>query len=97
VVGVTTETDVFKAFIELYRAGHSGLYVTLKTRDRAGLMVDLSKAILGMGGDIVGISSSCDEATGSYRLVIKGQEIDKEGVVALLGSLGHHVIGVHEV
>jgi hypothetical protein len=60
-------------------------------------MVDLSKAVLGLGGCIVGLSSSYDEATGDYRLVIKGQEIDKERVVALLASLGYHVTEVVEV
>jgi acetoin utilization protein AcuB len=97
VVGVITETDVFRAFIELYRAGHAGLYLTLKGPDRAGLMVELSKAVFGLGGEIVGLSSSYDEATGEYRLVIKGQGIDKDRVVALLASLGYHVTKVCEV
>jgi acetoin utilization protein AcuB len=97
VVGVITETDVFKAFIELYRAGHTGLYLTLKVRDAKGLLAELSKAVLGVGGDIVGISSSYEEATGDYRLVIKGEEIECDRVVELLVSLGHQVIEVYEV
>jgi acetoin utilization protein AcuB len=97
VVGVITETDVFRAFIELYRAGHAGLYLTLEAPDRAGLMVELSKAVLGSGGEIVGLSSSYDEASGKYRLVIKGQEIDKERIAALLASLGYRVVEMYEV
>jgi acetoin utilization protein AcuB len=97
VVGVITETDVFKAFIELYRAGHAGLYLNLKVRDGKGLLTELSKAVLGVGGDIVGISSSYDEATGDYRLVLKGEEIDWDRVVELLESLGHQVMEVYEV
>jgi acetoin utilization protein AcuB len=97
VVGVITETDVFKAFIDLYRAGHAGLYLALKVHDRKGLMAELSKVVLGLGGDIVSLSSSYDEATGEYRVVIKGQEIDRDRVVALLASLGYQVIQVYEV
>lgn len=97
VVGVITEPDVFKAFIELYRAGHSGLYLALKVHDRKGLMVELSKAVLGLGGDIVGFSSSYDEASGDYRLVIKGEGVDKDRVVELLTSLDHRVIEAYEV
>jgi acetoin utilization protein AcuB len=97
VVGVITETDVFRAFIELYRAGHAGLYLTLKARDRTGLMVELSKAVLGLGGYIVGLSSSYDETADEYRLIIKGQEIAKDRVVALLASLGYQVTQVYEV
>ena len=97
VVGVITETDVFRAFIELYRAGHAGLYLTLKAPDRAELIVELSKAILGLGGHIVSLSSSYDEATGGYRLVVKGEEIVKERIVALLTSLGYCVTEAYEV
>jgi acetoin utilization protein AcuB len=97
VVGVITETDVFEAFIELYRAGHTGLYLTLEVRDGKGPLAELSKVVLGVGGDVVGISSSYDEASGDYRLVIKGEEIDRDRVVALLVSLGHQLIDVYEV
>lgn len=97
VVGVITETDVLKAFIEIYRAGHAGLYLTLKLRHRPGLMADLSKAILGLGGDIVGITSSPDPATGETRLVIKGHDIDTDRIVHLLESLGNQVTEIYEV
>jgi len=97
VVGVITETDVFKAFIELYSAGHTGLYLIMKGKEGKGLMAQVSKAVLGLGGDVVGISSSYDETTGDYRLVIKGDNIDKDRVVELLTSLRDHVIEVYEV
>jgi acetoin utilization protein AcuB len=97
VVGVITETDVFRAFIEMYRAGHSGLYLTLKVRDREEVIAELSKAVFGLGGNILSISSFCDETTGDYRLAIKGHDIDKDQVVAALESLGDHVIEAHEV
>jgi acetoin utilization protein AcuB len=97
VVGVITETDIFRAFIELYSAGHEGLYLTLEVRDRAGLTAELSKAVLGLGSDIVGISSSYDEAAGHCRLLIKGPDIDSDRVVALLESRGHDVVQVHQV
>jgi acetoin utilization protein AcuB len=97
VVGVITETDIFKAFIELYGAGQSGLYLTLRVADRKGFMAELSKAVLGLGGDIVGLSSSYDEATGDYRLVIKGDGVHKGQVVELIEALGHEVLAVYDV
>jgi acetoin utilization protein AcuB len=97
VLGVITETDLFKAFIQIYRAGHAGLYLSLKLRQRPGLMADLSKAILGLGGDIVAITSSYDDQAGEYRLVVKGQDIDKDRVVQLLESLGNPVTEVYEL
>jgi hypothetical protein len=97
IVAKTGRLVGIRAFIELYGAGHAGLYLTLKAPDRAGLMVELSKAVLGSGGEIVGLSTSYDEASGKYRLFIKGQEIDKARIVPLLASLGYHVIQMYEV
>jgi acetoin utilization protein AcuB len=97
VVGVITETDIFRAFIELYRAGHGGLYLVLKAPDRTGLMAELSKAVLGLEGEIVSLSSSTDETTGDYRLVIKGQGIDADRVIELVQSLGYRVIQFRKV
>ena len=97
VIGVITETDIFRAFIELYRAGHGGLYLVLKAPDRTGLMAELSKVVLGLEGEIVGLSSSFHETTGDYRLVIKGQAIDADRVVELVKSLGYQVTQVREV
>lgn len=97
VVGVITETDIFKAFIALYRAGHRGLYLVLKARNRTGLMAELSKAVLGLAGEIVGLSSCLDETTGDCRLVIKEEGIDVDRVVELVQSLGYQVAKVREV
>jgi acetoin utilization protein AcuB len=97
VIGVITETDIFRAFIELYRAGHGGLYLVLEAPDRTGLMAELSKAVLGLEGEIVGLSSSIDESTGDYRLVIKGQGLDVERVVELVESLGYQVTQILKV
>ena len=55
VVGVITETDVFRAFIDIYRAGHSGLYLTLKVPDREGMVLELSRAIFDWGGNVVSV------------------------------------------
>jgi hypothetical protein len=59
-------------------------------------MVELLKAILGLGVHIVGLNSSYDEATGDYRVVIKGDEINKARIVPLLASLGYHVTEAYE-
>jgi len=97
VVGVITETDVFRAFIEIYRAGHSGLYLTLEVPDRKGVIVELSKAIFDWGGKIVSVSSFCDDRRGEHKLIIKGHDIEKDRVVGVLESLGYHVIDAHEL
>ena len=87
----------FRAFIDVYRAGHSGLYLTLEVPDRKGVIVELAKAIFDWGGNIVSVSSFCDDPRGDHKLIIKGHDIDKDQVVDVLESLGYHVIEVHEL
>ncbi|MGD8473916.1 MAG: hypothetical protein PVH59_07310 [Anaerolineae bacterium] len=55
-------------------------------------MIELSRAVLGLGDHIVGLSSSCDEAIRDHRFIIKGEEIDKKRIVALLASLGYRAM-----
>jgi acetoin utilization protein AcuB len=97
VVGVITETDVFRAFIDIYGAGHSGLYLMLEVPDRKGVVVELSRAIFDWGGNIVSVSSFYDDPRGDHKLIIKGHDINKDQVVDVLESLGYHVIDVHEL
>jgi acetoin utilization protein AcuB len=97
VIGVITETDVFRAFIDIYRAGHSGLYLTLEVLDRKDMVVELSRAIFDWGGNIVSVSSFYDDRKGEHKLIIKGHDIEKDRVVGVLKSLGHHVIDTHEL
>jgi acetoin utilization protein AcuB len=97
VVGVITETDLFRALIDLYRADHAGLYLALKVPPTQGALAALSKAVLGLGDDVVGISMSHDEATGRHRLVIKGRDLDQERVVSTLEALGVHVLEARAV
>jgi acetoin utilization protein AcuB len=97
VVGVITETDVFRAFIDIYRAGHSGLYLTLEVPDRKGVVVELSRAIFDWGGNIVSVSSFYDDRKGEHKLIIKGHDIEKDRVVGVLESLGYYVVEAHVV
>jgi len=97
VVGVITETDIFKTFVGIYRAGYSGLRVTLRIPDRRGVLAELSNAISELGGNVVSVSSLHDDATGDYLLVIKVQEVNKDQLVDTLEALGDHVIDAHEV
>jgi acetoin utilization protein AcuB len=97
VVGVITETDVFRAFIDIYRAGHSGLYLTLEVPDREGMVLKLSRAIFDWGGNVVSVSSFYDDRKGEHKLIIKGHDIEKDRVVDVLESLGYHVVEAHVV
>jgi len=97
VVGVITETDVFRTFAQMYSADHSGLRLTISVPDKKGALAELSNAIFDLGGSIVSVSTLYDDKTGAYVLIVKVEDVDKDQLVDTLESLGDHVINAHEV
>ncbi len=97
VVGVITETDVFKTFVEMFAGGHSGLRLTLQVPDRKDALTELSGAIFNLGGDLVSVSSFRNGSPNEHRLVIKVQNVRTDQLVDTLEALGDHVINAREV
>ena len=52
-VGIITETDLFKIFLELFGAREAGIRVTASIMDRPGGLAELSGAIYKLGGNII--------------------------------------------
>jgi acetoin utilization protein AcuB len=97
VVGVITETDLFKTFVQVYSWGEPGLRLTLKVPDRKGVLADLTKAIFEQDGDIVSVSTLQDEPRGDYRLVLKVQDVSQDQLVESIEALGDQVIDARAV
>jgi acetoin utilization protein AcuB len=97
VVGVITETDIFKIFVEMFAGGHSGLRLTLLVPDRKDALAELSRAIFNLDGDLVSVSSFRNGSPNEHRLVIKVQNVLKDQLVDILETLGDHVLNAREV
>ncbi len=57
VVGVITETDVFRIFTLLLGSREPGVGVTASVIDRSGLLADITRAIAGAGGSVRAIAT----------------------------------------
>jgi len=97
VVGVITETDIFKAFTEMFAGGHSGLRLTLQIPEGKGVLLDLCKAVLALGGSIVSVGSFYGDVSGQRGLVVKVKDASKEQLVDTLEALGDHVVDARDV
>jgi acetoin utilization protein AcuB len=92
VVGMITETDIFKAFTELLGGGEHGLRVEVSVPEEKGVLAQLTQAIFGMGGNIISLGTF-DGADGGKRvLLVKVSDVDKETLAAGLAALGDEVI-----
>ncbi len=97
VVGVITETDIFKTFVEMLGGGQSGLRLTLEVPERKGVLAELARTIFEMGGNIVSVGSFYGDTPGERELVIKVRDVSKEQLVDTLEALGDHVLDARDV
>jgi acetoin utilization protein AcuB len=97
VVGVVTETDIFKAFAEMLGSGEKGLRLTIKVPSGGGTLARLSQAIYEQGGLIISVGSLDKESSKERELIIKVRGVTKDKIVPILEALGDHVIDAREV
>lgn len=97
VVGVITETDIFKAFVEMFAGGHSGLRLTLEVPEKEGVLLGLCRAITESEGNIVSVGSFDAESPSERGLVVKVRGAKKDQLVGMIESLGDRVVDARDV
>ncbi|TFH37763.1 MAG: CBS domain-containing protein [Anaerolineales bacterium] len=83
-VGIVTETDLFKVFLELFGAREPGIRLTVLVDNEPGEISKLTSAIYNAGGNIMalGTSRGDDTNTGEITLKVEGiREADLREVV----------------
>jgi acetoin utilization protein AcuB len=97
VVGVITETDIFRAFVEMLGSGEKGVRLSLDVPTGVGVLAELSQTICDLGGLIVSVGSWDSESNERRRILIKVRNVGKDQLVDALEALGDHVVDVREV
>jgi len=80
VVGVITETDIFKIFLELMGARKLGVRVTALVPEKVGQLAALSKAIAETGGNFVSFGQTAGDDPSNCEVTFKVTGIDEEKV-----------------
>ncbi|MEW6716122.1 MAG: CBS and ACT domain-containing protein [Chloroflexota bacterium] len=88
VVGIITDTDLFKIFLELLGARESGVRISAMVPDVPGELVRLTKAIFDAGGNIIALGTFLGESSDTREVTIKIQGVTPE---ILKKSIGPHV------
>jgi acetoin utilization protein AcuB len=91
VVGVITQTDIFRALISLTGIGKRGIQFAFRITDRPGSIKALTDVIRAYGGRMASILSSYDhEPEGKRKVYIRAYGIDRERLQSLLATLRTH-------
>jgi len=87
VVGMITETDLFKILLELMGARQKATRVTVTVPDRPGELAKITRAIANNGGDFVSFGIFSGPDTNSRVVTFKVQGIKKEKIKEVLGDV----------
>jgi len=87
VVGIITETDLFKILLELMGARQKAIRVTVTVPDRPGELAKITKAIATNGGDFISFGIFSGPDTDSRVVTFKVQGIKKEKIKEVLGDV----------
>ncbi len=71
VVGIITETDLFKLFLELLGARESGLRVTALVTDAPGALAKVAAAIADLKGNIIALGTFLGESSENRTITLK--------------------------
>ncbi len=96
-IGIITETDIFKTFVEMFGGGQAGLRLSLEVPREKGVLAQLTRAIYQLEGTIISIGSFNLDVPGDDGLVLKVQGVSQEQLVDTLEAIDDHVIDVRQV
>ena len=80
VVGMITETDLFKVFLELMGARDKGVRVTATIEDKTGELAKVTKAIANAGGNFISFGFFAGEDASTKILTFKVEGMKKDDV-----------------
>ncbi len=83
-VGMITESDLFRIFIELFGARQRGVRVTVTMPNRKGELAKIAGAVAGAGGNIIAMGTFLGEDPATGRCTIKVDGVPREALTAAL-------------
>jgi acetoin utilization protein AcuB len=87
VVGMITETDLFKIFLELMGARQKGIRVTATVAEKPGELAKITKAISSHGGDFIAFGMFSGPDANSRVITFKVLGMKKEKIREVLGDI----------
>lgn len=86
-VGIITETDLFKIMLEMLGARRSGVRFSVLMNNQPGEIAKLSQAIYQNGGDITALSTFEGDTTSNFLITMKVDGIEQQALRQLIEPL----------
>lgn len=94
IVGIITETDLFKIFLELMGAREFGVRITALIQDETGQLAKLTKSITDAGGNFIAFGQFAGEDPTNRLVTIKVEGVAEEQLRTLVEPLVEEIIDI---
>jgi acetoin utilization protein AcuB len=97
VVGIITETDLFKIFLEFMGAREKGVRVTALIDEKPGQLAKITSAIAELGGNFIAFGQFTGEDPSNRLVTFKVTGLSKEVVKKSISGIAKEVWDVREI
>ncbi len=96
-VGIVTESDLFRLLIDLFGTRTKGVRATLRVPERPGELADTTRVIADAGGNVISLGTFSGDDITNAVMIIKVEGIDRDRLTTLLEPLVVEVLDVREI
>lgn len=96
VIGIITETDLFKVFLELFGAHEPGIRLEALVPNEPGELARLTTTISNLEGNIVALGTFLGESSENRVVCLKVANIDEEALVEAIEPFVQRIINVRQ-
>lgn len=97
VVGIITETDLFKIFLEFMGAREKGVRVTALIEEKPGQLAKITNAIAAAGGNFIAFGQFTGEDPSNRLVTFKVTGLKKEDVKKAISDIAKEVWDIREI
>ena len=90
-VGIITETDIFKIFLEMLGGRETGVRITLTVPEKKGMLAKITGKIAEIGGNILALGTLMGEDPSTREVTVRVSDVTKEDLVAAIEGLGEEI------
>ena len=95
-VGMITETSLFRVFLELLGARRAGVRVTVSLPDKPGELATLTRAVSELGGNIIALGTTMGESPSTGLVTFKVEGVKLEQLREALTPLVYKLIDIRD-
>jgi acetoin utilization protein AcuB len=97
-VGIITESDMFRTFMELFAARQKGLRITIAVPDQEGALAMVAQSVSDQGGYIAACGTFPSDDPLKYTITLKVRNVDRKELTRALRAIeGAEVLHVIEI